>query len=486
MLFNTAIFFSFFIITFFGYWFVFKNNIKIQNIFLLIASYFFYAWTSWKFLILIFSVSIFNYFLAIHIEKTEKEKKRKILLSLGITQGVGLLAFYKYYNFFITSINDTYHFFGHSFDLTTLKLIIPLGISFFTFRLISYIYDVEKNKIPVCKDPLVFLNYVSFFPSLLSGPIDKAKLLIPQLEKERTFNYQTGKEAVSHILWGLFKKIIIADNCANYANVVFDNYNIDLSGFQVLVAAFFYTIQIYADFSGYSDMAIGFAKLLGFNITKNFNFPYFAQNIADFWRRWHMSLTAWLTEYVFTPLSISFRDYGKFGLGLAIVINFTICGLWHGASWNYILFGFIHGLYFIPMIYKGTMNKKNKFDKNKILPTPKELLNISKTFILVMITFILFRIENTHELFLFYKKLFSLSLFSVDFHPFTTYGYPYRLLLLCFTFLLFEWYGKHEEYSFATVLKIKYLSVKLIIFYTIILVTLYYSTTEQKFIYFQF
>lgn len=486
MLFNTVIFFSFFTITFFSYWFVFNSKIKFQNIFLLITSYFFYAWTSWKFLILIICVSLFNYYLALQIAKTENEKKRKILLFLGVTQGIGLLAFYKYYNFFITSINNTSHYFGHDFNLTTLKLIIPLGISFFTFRLISYIYDVEKNKIQVCNDPIVFLNYVSFFPSLLSGPIDKAKLLIPQLEKERTFNYQKGRDAFSQILWGIFKKIIIADNCAEYANVIFDNYNVNLTGFQIFVAAFFYTMQIYADFSGYSDMAIGFAKLLGFNITKNFNFPFYAQNIADFWRKWHISLTAWLTEYVFTPLSISLRDYGKFGLGLAVVINFTICGFWHGAQWNYILFGFMHGIYFIPMIYKGTINKKYKFDKTKLFPSLKELYNISKTFILVMITFIIFRIENTNELFLLYKQLFSTTLFKVDFQPFINYGYPYRLLLLCFIFLIIEWYGKHEDYAFSIVLNIKSLFVKVMIYYIIIILCLYFSDSEQSFIYFKY
>ena len=253
-----------------------------------------------------------------------------------------------------------------------------LGISFFTFRTLSYLLDIDKGKIKAEKNWVVFFAYVSFFPSILSGPIDRAKNLIPQLEKKRAFDYNQAIDGLRQILWGLFKKIVIADNCAPFVNQIFNNYQSYPSS-SLLLGAFFYAIQIYADFSGYSDMAIGISRLMGFNITKNFDFPFFAQNIAEYWRKWHMSLTSWLTDYVFTPLSIAFRDYGKWGLTFAIIINFTIIGIWHGPNWTYVLFGFLHGCYFIPLILRGTMNKKNKIAKGKLFPSFRELINMLAT-----------------------------------------------------------------------------------------------------------
>ena len=482
MLFNSFAFLIFFIPFFVLYWFVFNKNLKSQNGILLLGSYVFYSWADWRFSIFLLGVSALNYLLGIYIEKGTKYKR--LLLYIGLLQGIGGLAFFKYYNFFIESFNDVFHLLGLNFNLSTLNIIIPLGISFFTFRTISYIIDVDKGKIEATKDWIVFFNYVSFFPSILSGPIDKAKTFVPQLEKKRTFDYAEATDGMRQILWGLFKKVVIADNCATTVSQIFDNYQ-SLSGSTLLFGAFLYTFQIYADFSGYSDMAIGFSRLIGFNVSKNFDFPLFSQNIAEFWRKWHISLTSWLTEYVFTPLSINFRDYDKLGLIFAIVINFTICGIWHGANWTYVLFGFLHGCYFIPLILNGTMNKKKKIAKGKWLPSLTEFKNMVLTFTLVMLTFIVFRADTIQQAFHYVSGIASLSLFAIP----KFYGMVKAIttLGLIGIFVVTEWNGREEQYAIAVVgmkwsRPIKWVFYSCIIF----LIGMYMQTEETPFIYVQF
>ena len=258
MIFNSLVFLIYFILFFFLYWFVFNKGVKYQNLFLLFGSYFFYAWADWRFLSFLIGVSTINFLLGIYIEKETRYKR--LFLYIGLIQGIGGLAFFKYFNFFITSFNDLFQSLNVNLHLQILNIAIPLGISFFTFRTIGYILDVEKGKIKATKDWLVFFNYVSFFPSLLSGPIDKAKLFVPQLERKREFDYNQATDGVRQIVWGLFKKVVIADNCAIITTQTFDNYQI-LPGSNLLFAAFLFTIQIYADFSGYSDMAIGLSLI---------------------------------------------------------------------------------------------------------------------------------------------------------------------------------------------------------------------------------
>ena len=483
MIFNSSVFLLFFFIFFLLYRIIFDKNLRIQNIILLVGSYFFYVWTDWRLLSYLIAVSILNYLLGILIEKENNQFKKKLYLNVGLIQGIGGLLYFKYFNFFIDSFNDLFQLLHISLNLQTLNIIVPLGISFFTFRIISYLLDIDKGKIKATKDWIIFFNYVSFFPSLLSGPIDKAKLLVPQLEKKREFDQGRIIDGMRQILWGLFKKAVIADNIATITNQIFDNYQ-DLSGSTLLLGAFFYTIQIYADFSGYTDMAIGIARLLGFNITKNFDFPYFSQNIAEFWRKWHISLTAWLTEYVFTPLSIAFRDHGKAGLILAIVINFTLVGIWHGANWTYILFGFLHGLYFIPLILKGKMNKKIKTDKSTLFPTLKEFLNMLSNFILVMFTFIIFRANNIEHAWNFFINIFSKSIFTFP-HFF---GMRHALItgLLTIVFIFIEWKGRNGEFALERFgLKWK-TPIRWALYYGIIISIIWYTGEQQQFIYFQF
>ncbi|MES2849486.1 MAG: MBOAT family O-acyltransferase [Bacteroidota bacterium] len=486
MIFNSIAFASFFICFLFLYWFVCKKNLQLQNLLVLAGSYFFYGWWNWRFIFLLAGCSLLNYYLGIIIPKTENPKKRKWLVYIGLLQGLGLLVYFKYSNFFITSFADAFSFFNVNLHVSTLQLILPLGISFYTFRMISYLLDVDKGKIEPCKDWVVFFSYVAFFPSLISGPIDKGKLLIPQLEKKREFNKDQFYDGLRQFLWGLFKKTVVADNCAGVANDIFNNYQ-HLPASSLVIGAVFYMVQLYADFSGYSDMAIGIAKLLGFDITKNFNYPFFAQNIAEYWRRWHISLTNWLTEYVFTPLSISFRDYGKWGLIMAIIINFVICGIWHGANWTFVLFGLIHGLYFIPLILRGTLFKKVKGASTSVLPTLKEFVNMLATFGLVVFAEISFRADSISHAWGFYKHLFSLSLFSkpVLSNVMTT-G---TCIAFMFIMLVAEWLQRKKDHAlqFApNFTPLRFYYVTAIVSFLIWAILIWSVTGNKSFIYFQF
>ena len=335
-------------------------------------------------------------------------------------------------------------------------------------------------------DWIAFFAYVSFFPSILSGPIDRARTFIPQLEKKREFNYHKATDALRQILWGLFKKVVIADNCAPYVDNIFKNYHW-LPASSLLLGAFLYAIQMYADFSGYSEMAIGISKLLGLEVTKNFNFPFFSQNIAEFWRNWHMSLTSWLTEYVFTPLSIYFRDYGKLGLVIAIVLNFTICGIWHGANWTYVLFGFLHGCYFIPLILNGTMNKKKKITKGKMLPSIHEFLNMFGTFTLVMLTLVVFRADTIFQAYYYIRGLVSFTLISKP----TITDMPNTPLLiitlvLILFFLILEWFQREKDHALQVDF-IKRPLFRWVIYYSIVIgIILLGNFENHSYIYFQF
>lgn len=489
MIFNSFTFVLFFLVFIIFYWKVFNRNLNHQNIFLLAGSYVFYGWSDYRFLLLLIVCSVVNYYLGIAIENSKNERKKKMFVALGILQGVGMLIYFKYFNFFILSFRELFEKIGFHTNLTSLNIIVPLGISFYTFRTISYILDIDKRKISASKNLIVFLNYVSFFPSILSGPIDKARGFIPQIEQERELKNAQISDALRQILWGLFKKLIIADYCSLITDDVFNNFQ-SLPPSTLWFGIFLYTVQVYADFSGYSDIAIGIASLMGFKVTKNFDYPYFAQNIADFWRRWHISLTSWFTEYVFTPLSIAFRDFGNLGLILAILINLTIVGIWHGGRWNNILYGFIHGCYFIPLILLGTMNKKSKFHKDRLLPTFREVLNMSGTFSLVMFTFILFRADTISDAYFFLLRMFE-SPFKMN-NYIQTFNFLYWEIgiIFCLFIVLFfavEWLGRLQNYGLACVESISYTSIRWTIYaFIIFLVFIFMRTNQTPFIYLKF
>ncbi len=449
MIFNSVSFLVFFASFFLLYWLVVKKNLQLQNLFILTGSYIFYAWSDSQFLFLLIAVSALNFYLGIRIEKATSQTRKRLLLFTGIFLGVGCLLFFKYFNFFIGSFSGAFASLGIDLDPQTFNIIVPLGISFFTFRLLGYLLDVDKGKTRACTDWVVFFTYVSFFPTLLSGPIDRATTFIPQLEKRRYFEYKNAVGGLHQILWGLFKKVIIADSCAGITNHIFENYHA-LPASSLVLGAFLFTIQLYADFSGYSDMAIGCSRLLGFTVTENFNFPFFSRSIAEFWRKWHMSLTTWLTDYVFTPLSIAFRDYGKKGLMLSILVTFVLIGVWHGANWTFILFGLIHGCFYIPIIVRGEFYKRKKIpDTHSLVPSFREVRSMLGTFLILMLTIVLFRAENVSMALSYYKKIFSYSIIAV---PELTWELLTTMIFIAIM-LLVEWFqrnGKKIEavYSF--------------------------------------
>jgi len=479
MLFASIPFACFFIVFFLLYWYVFSGNLKLQNLLILTGSYVFYAWWDWRFLFLLAGSSVISYFLGIGISKTKSEKRRSLLVGIGLLQGLGCLVFFKYFNFLMGSMSGAFALFNIKVDLYALNIILPLGISFYTFRITSYLLDIKNGKIQPTTNLVTFCSYVAFFPSLISGPIDRPKTLIPQLEKERVFDYNQAADGLRQILWGLFKKIVIADNCAAFTNEVLHHYQ-TLPASALLLSMALFTVQVYADFSGYSDMAIGLASLLGFKITRNFNYPFFAQNIADFWRRWHISLTSWLTDYVFTPLSVYFRDYGKCGLMLAIIINFTLIGIWHGANWTFVFFGFLNGCLYLPLIIKGTLNKKKKGSKGGF----KSFLNMAGVFILLMFTFLIFRADSLAQALDYYSRLFSPSLFK-SFVITEKVNMAAALLAIIVMFCA-EWKQRDKEHALQ-IDGIQKTGVKVLIYYGLVCFILVFSATNiTDFVYFKF
>ena len=301
MLFNSIDFAIFLPIVFILYWFVTNKNLKLQNFLIVAASYLFYGWWDWRFLSLILFSTVVDYTIGRKLRMEENQTKRKILLWTSILVNLGFLGFFKYYNFFLDNFITAFSFFGTEIKANSLNIILPVGISFYTFQTLSYTIDVYKRNLEPTKDFIAFSAFVSFFPQLVAGPIERATNLLPQFYKKRTFEYDKAVDGMRQILWGLFKKIVIADTCAEYANLIFNN-SADYSGSTLVLGALFFTFQIYGDFSGYSDIAIGTSRLFGFNLKQNFAFPYFSRDLAEFWRRWHISLSTWFRDYLYIPL----------------------------------------------------------------------------------------------------------------------------------------------------------------------------------------
>jgi alginate O-acetyltransferase complex protein AlgI len=483
MPFNSLPFILFFVSFFLLYWRVFAGNLTGRNFFILAGSYFFYAWWDWRFLLLLVANTALNYFLGLGLGKTEKEGHRSFLLGLGLLGGLGSLFFFKYYNFFASSLNSAAASLGLRLDMHVVRVILPLGISFYTFRTISYLLDIKRNKIEPVRDWLAFFCYVAFFPCLTAGPIDRAGTLVPQLQTKKVFDYDQAADGMRQILWGLFKKLVIADNCALFTNGIFDQYK-SLPGSSLLFGTLLFPIQLYADFSGYSDIAIGIASLLGFNVTRNFAYPFFAQNIVQYWRRWHMSLTSWLTDYVFTPLSIQLRDRGKLGVIMAVTLTFTTIGIWHGANWTYVLYGFLNGCFYIPAILRGTMNKREKAAEGKSSFSSRAFINRIGTFALVALSLVIFRADNVKQAFSYYGRMFSRTLVT---RPVLTER-PYALVPLIFIALMLsaEWWQRDKRHALQLDF-IKNFPLRALIYFGLIGIVLVFSATANKdFIYFKF
>lgn len=475
MIFNSIAFLVFFIVIFLLYYFVFKER-KSQNILLLAGSYFFYGYADLRLLPIVVVSTLLFYFLGLAMQRSQSDKKRALLSTIGIVFGVGLLVYFKYTNFFIQSFGDLLSAFGFNPNFCTLNIIAPLGISFYTFRLLSYIIDIKRGKEQATADLVAFSTYVAFFPTILSGPIDRSIALLPQFKFKREFNYSMAIDGTRQILCGLVKKMVIADAIAIAVGSLVSP---EQSGSAILLGSVLYLFQLYADFSGYSDMAIGVGKLLGFKITINFNYPLFAQNIADFWRRWHISLTSWLTEYVFMPLNIALRNWGNMGMIMAIMINLFVVGIWHGANTTFALFGLYHGLLFIPLILSGAMFKKNKFKTTKLgFPTWRCFGNMVLTMMLVVVGLMIFRADSVTSFIELLDKMVSSSLFSIP-RPF-----PRKPLLLVIALVIVEWKTRDREYALKIMPRNNV--VRWVLYYLLVMCVILFASEQNQFVYFQF
>ncbi|GJQ07026.1 O-acyltransferase [Capnocytophaga cynodegmi] len=395
---------------------------------------------------------------------------------------LGFLGVFKYYNFFLDNFVTAFSFFGKEIKVNSLDIILPVGISFYTFQTLSYTIDVYKRKLEPTKDFIAFSAFVCFFPQLVAGPIERATHLLPQFYKKRIFNYSNAVDGLRQILWGLFKKIVIADNCAEYANLIFNN-SWDYSGSTLFLGALFFTFQIYGDFSGYSDIAIGTSKLFGFDLMRNFNFPYFSRDIAEFWRRWHISLSTWFRDYLYIPLG------GSRGGTLMKVRNtfiiFVVSGFWHGANWTFIVWGILNAIYFLPLLL--TDKNRNNLEivaKGKFFPSIQEFFAMLLTFLLTVFAWIFFRANNIEHAITYISEILSPSIFSIP--NFQGMKRALLTLILMMLFTLVEWNGREGQYAISN-LGIKWKRpIRYAIYYLIIIVILWFAGKEQQFIYFQF
>lgn len=482
MLFNSIEFAIFLPIVFLLYWFVFdifisksKHQLMLQNAFIVVASYVFYGWWDWRFLLLIALTSFCSWGSGLLIEKAESNKSSKTWMWLNVIINLGILATFKYYDFFVAE-------FARLLNISTegllLKIILPVGISFYTFQALSYSIDVYRGNMKPTKDIVAFFAFISFFPQLVAGPIERATNLLPQFLNKRKFNYDTAVDGMRQILWGLFKKIVVADNCSVYVDQVFSTYN-HQSGSTLLLAAILFTFQIYSDFSGYSDIAIGTAKLFGIKLMRNFNVPYFSRDIAEFWRRWHISLTTWFRDYVYIPLGGSRVSKAKIIRNTLII--FLVSGLWHGANWTFIAWGAYHAVLFMPLILLGKNRKyTNQIAEGRILPTLSESVQMLLTFFLVVLGWIIFRAETIGQAWGVFSGVFDQSLFTL---PVVIVGMKKTLFAIAIL-LVIEWINRTKEHT----LSIDKLPIvlRVVICYVLIVLILEFGGNSQSFIYFQF
>lgn len=480
MLFNSIEFAVFLPIVFLLYWFVFNKNLRLQNLFIVVVSYVFYGWWDWRFLFLIAFTSFCSWGSGLLIEKYKNEPKiAKTVSVLNIVLNLLILGVFKYYDFFVTSFANL--FLGGKTDGLLLKIILPVGISFYTFQALSYSIDVYRGKLEPTRDIIQFFAFVSFFPQLVAGPIERATNLLPQFEKSRTFDYDTAVDGMRQILWGLFKKMVVADNCAVYVDRVFSTYQ-DQSGSTLLIAAVFFTFQIYCDFSGYSDIAIGTAKLFGIKLMRNFNMPYFSRDIAEFWRRWHISLTTWFRDYVYIPMGGS--RVGKAKVVRNTFVIFLLSGLWHGANWTFIAWGAYHSLLFLPLILTGKNRKyTNQVAEGRLLPSIKEAGQMLVTFLFAVIGWVVFRAESIGQAWEYFCGICNESLFTIPWLNLKSYYLPVVFSII--VLLVVEWIQRDKEHAFD-LSGIKSHVLKFAIYYLMVVVLFWFGGQSETFIYFQF
>jgi D-alanyl-lipoteichoic acid acyltransferase DltB (MBOAT superfamily) len=480
MLFNSLDFAFFLPVVFLLYWFITHKNLKFQNFLIVAASYFFYGWWDWRFLSLIIISTLVDFSVGRYLFRSKDKVTRKMLLITSIMVNIGLLGFFKYYNFFLENFITAFSFFGSEIKANSLHIILPVGISFYTFQTLSYTIDIYRGKIKSTDDLLAFAAFVSFFPQLVAGPIERAANLLPQFKKRRAFSFEKAMDGAKQMLWGFFKKVVIADNCAEMANEIFNNSG-DYNSFALFLGAVFFAFQIYGDFSGYSDIAIGTARLFGFKLMRNFANPYFSRDIAEFWRRWHISLSTWFRDYVYIPLGGSRVEKPKMIRNVFVI--FLVSGFWHGANWTFIVWGALNALYFLPLLF-SRQNRKNldTVAEGRLFPNLREMGQMLFTFLLTVLAWIFFRAEDLGHAIQYLSGIFD---FISPGSPIKDAVRSNQLLIMIAIFMFVEWLGRKNQYAIEYINQPKVIQVG---FYLIIGAAILFlgNFNETEFIYFAF
>lgn len=482
MLFNSIEFAIYLIIVFLSYWFIFNRTVRMRNIFIIAVSYIFYGWWSWKFLLLIGFTSLCSYISGLAIGAAWKRDNRRgarWYCGLNIAVNLGILCLFKYYNFFVNEFAR--HFLDGNTSGLLVKLILPVGISFYTFQALSYSIDVYRRKLPPTRDITAFFAYIAFFPQLVAGPIERATNLLPQFAVLHKFDYTAAVDGMRRILWGLFKKVLVADNCASLVNTIFADYS-TLPGSTLLIGAVLFAFQIYGDFSGYSDIAIGTARLFGYNLMQNFRVPYFSRDIGEFWRRWHISLNTWFRDYVYIPLGGSRVKPHKVVRNTFVI--FLLSGIWHGANWTFLAWGGYHALLFVPLITtKRNRRHTDTVAEGRIFPRFREVGAMAVTFALVVIGWIFFRATTISDAWHYICRVCSSSLFAKP----IGYGREHDLwvtLSLILVMLAVEWFQRDRDHGLA-IDRVRQPWLRWLIYYAVI-ISLFFGKGVETFIYFQF
>ncbi len=485
MLFNSVSFAIFLPIVFLLYWFVTNKSLSVQNLILLVSSYFFYAYWDYRFLFLLMFSTLLDFFTGIKMSEAENQKRKVFWFWLSVIINLGFLGIFKYYNFFAVSFAEALTRVGIRANFWTLKVILPVGISFYTFHGLSYVIDIYKNRIKPVRNFVEYAVFVSFFPLLVAGPIERATHLLPQIQRKREFDYTKAIDGLRQILWGLFKKVVIADNVADYVNTIFNNSS-HYGGSTLLLGAVFFAFQIYCDFSGYSDIAIGTARLFGIDLLRNFAFPYFSRDIAEFWRRWHISLSSWFRDYLYIPLGGS--KYGALKSVRNIFIIFIVSGFWHGANWTFIAWGALNALYFLPLL----LLRRNRHNLEIVAagnkwPSLNDFFNISLTFSLTVFAWIFFRSESISKAFSIIGRIFSSSIFTKpQGNAFIATFHPLVIFSLVGIFLIVEWIGREGQYAISFIGRKWSSPLKWVFYYSLVFSIFYFAGEKREFIYFQF
>jgi len=473
MLFPSFTFLVFLPLVFLAYWYVFGRNVEWQNAFILVASYVFYGWWDWRFLGLLVLSSMGDLFIGRAIENSTGQRQRKAWLVFSLMVNLGMLGVFKYFNFFMDGLHDLLLTVGLQPHLPTLRVLLPVGISFYTFQSLSYTIDVYRGQLKATRDPIAFMAFVSFFPQLVAGPIERATHLLPQFQAPRSFDMAAARDGLRQMLWGFFKKIVIADSCSPIVDKIFSGDVTTTPGITLFFGAFFFAFQIYGDFSGYSDIAIGCARLFGLQLNRNFNYPYFSRSISEFWRRWHISLSTWFRDYVYMPLGGWRTQWGRLR---NILITFTTSGFWHGANWTFLTWGALHGAYYVPEILRDGKARRDD-------PELRDLPRIIITFMLVLVAWVFFRSSSLSTAGAYLYNMVG----HMDRHPGALVKWMYRPEMGWILFMVVvEWIARRQQHALEALPRVNGVRWAIYLFLALVILLYVDMETEHGFIYFQF